>query len=343
MTHVHPADVAIVALVGLLLHRIPLWRRHNLWFGVTVPPDFSDSPQAQLALRHYRRWVWLLTVIAVGCVLAAGALHASVLMAAAPIIQAVGAAAAFAIVRRRVLPFAAQSPARRSAPLEPTREGLPGGSVSILVPLAMLAATALYLHAEWSEIPARFPAHWNIDGTPDRWADRSWRAVYGPLLIGGLVISFMSLVAEAIVYGSPRGRIAGTEAWTARFRRANLMLLVAAVWVVTATICFISLLPLLTGGGQPAPIAGLVPLVLTASLAPFVVQLVRLTRDRTSASDGTPDSCWKLGLFYINPNDPAVVVEKRFGVGYTLNYGNRALWWIVMAAVLVLALVIGLR
>jgi uncharacterized membrane protein len=343
MTHAEPIDLAIVALVGLLLHWVPLWRRHHLWFGVTVPPDFSDTPQARLVLRRYRRLVWLLTLVAVACVLAAGALHASVLMAAGPMIPAVGAAAAFATVRRSVLPFAAQSPAVRSAPLEPAREGLPGGIVSILVPLATLAAAALYLHARWSEIPARFPAHWNINGTPDRWADRSWSAVYGPLLIGGLVISFMFMVAEAIVHRSPRGRIAGTEAWTARFRRANLMLLVAAVWVVTATICFMSLLPLLTGGRRPALIAGLVPLVLTASLAPFLVQLVRLTRDRTSASDGTPDKRWKLGLIYINPNDPALLVEKRFGIGYTLNFGNRTLWWILIATVLVFALVIGLR
>jgi uncharacterized membrane protein len=343
MTHLDPIDIAIVALVGLLLHWVPLWRRHNLWFGVTVQPDFRDTPQAQLALRRYRRSVWLLTVVAVACVVAGGALHASVLMAGGPIIQALGAAAAFAIVRRNVLPFAAPSPTVRSAPLEPTHEGLPGGIVSILVPVAMLAATTLYLHAEWSEIPARFPTHWNIDGTPDRWAARSWRAVYGPLLTGGLIISFMFLVAEAIVHRSPRGRIAGTEAWTTRFRRANLMLLIAAVWVVTATICLISLLPLLTGGGQPALIVGLVPLVLIASLAPFLVELVRLTRDRSSASDGTPDKCWKLGQIYINPNDPALVVEKRFGVGYTLNFGNRAFWWMVMAGVLVFALVIGLR
>ena len=343
MTQLNPIGIAIVALVGLLLHWVPLWQRHNLWFGVTVPPDFSDSPQAQLVLRRYRRWVWLLTAVAVACVLVAGALHVSVLLAAGPILQAVGAAAAFAVVRRSVLPSAAQSPAIRSAPLEPTPEGLPGGIVSILVPLAMLAATALYLHAEWSEIPARFPAHWNLSGAPDRWADRSWRTVCGPLLTGGLVMSFMFLVARAIVHGSPRGRVAGAEAWTARFRRANLLLLVAAVWVITATICFISLLPLLTPVGQPALIAGLVPLVLGASLAPFVVQLVRLTRDRTSATDGTPDECWKFGQIYINPNDPALVVEKRFGVGYTLNFGNHALWWILTAAVLVSALVIGLR
>ena len=125
--------------------------------------------------------------------------------------------------------------------------------------------------------------------------------------------------------------------------RPHNVLLIAAVWVVTATICFMSLLPLLTGGEQPPLVAGLVPLVLAASLAPFVVQLVHLTRDRTSASDGTPDQCWKLGQIYINPNDPALVVEKRFGVGYTLNLGNRTLWWILAAAVLVLALVTELR
>jgi uncharacterized membrane protein len=210
MTHLDPIDIAIVALVGLLLHWVPLWRRNSLWFGVTVPPDFRDTPQAQLVLRRYRRWVWLLTVIAVACVLAAGALHAAVLMAVAPIIQALGAAAAFAVVRRSVLPFAARSPAVRSAPLEATPHGLPGGIVSILVPLAMLTATALYLHAEWSAIPARVPVHWNIEGTPDRWVNRSWRAVYGPLLTGGLLIGFMVLAAESIVHRSPRGRIAGT-------------------------------------------------------------------------------------------------------------------------------------
>src|SRR5271165_2473801 len=37
------------------------------------------------------------------------------------------------------------------------------------------------------------------------------------------------------------------------------------------------------------------------------------------AGDRTPDSCWKWGIFYINPRDPALFVEKRFGIGYTIN------------------------
>jgi uncharacterized membrane protein len=39
------------------------------------------------------------------------------------------------------------------------------------------------------------------------------------------------------------------------------------------------------------------------------------------------DRYWKLGAFYVNPQDPSFLVERRFGVGWTLNFGN--LWGII--------------
>ncbi len=42
--------------------------------------------------------------------------------------------------------------------------------------------------------------------------------------------------------------------------------------------------------------------------------------------DRTPDQCWRAGMFYVNRTDPAVLVEKRFGIGYTLNFGRPAAW-----------------
>jgi len=32
---------------------------------------------------------------------------------------------------------------------------------------------------------------------------------------------------------------------------------------------------------------------------------------------------WVWGLFYVDRDDPSIMVEKRFGIGHTLNYGNR--------------------
>ena len=49
-----------------------------------------------------------------------------------------------------------------------------------------------------------------------------------------------------------------------------------------------------------------------------------------------PNDGWK-GVFYSNPDDPALFVPKRYGIGYTLNFGNP--WsWVVLA--LILAMVV---
>lgn len=31
---------------------------------------------------------------------------------------------------------------------------------------------------------------------------------------------------------------------------------------------------------------------------------------------------WKLGLFYFNSQDPSIIIEKRMGIGWTINFGN---------------------
>lgn len=49
--------------------------------------------------------------------------------------------------------------------------------------------------------------------------------------------------------------------------------------------------------------------------------------------DRTADEHWRWGLFYFNPNDPALLVEKRMGLGYTLNFGNPRAWLMLIALV----------
>lgn len=53
--------------------------------------------------------------------------------------------------------------------------------------------------------------------------------------------------------------------------------------------------------------------------------------------DRDDDRYWKLGQIYINKKDPSLFIEKRFGVGWTINFG-RPLAWIFLIGILVLAL-----
>lgn len=59
----------------------------------------------------------------------------------------------------------------------------------------------------------------------------------------------------------------------------------------------------------------------------YVYKIVKNTNSaeempETDVLDADDDKYWKAGIFYVNKEDPSVLVEKRFGVGWTLNFGN---------------------
>ncbi|WP_143033216.1 DUF5808 domain-containing protein [Tindallia californiensis] len=52
---------------------------------------------------------------------------------------------------------------------------------------------------------------------------------------------------------------------------------------------------------------------------------VKVDTEESAGSDLLPtddDQYWKWGMFYYNPDDPAIWIEKRFGIGWTLNFAN---------------------
>jgi uncharacterized membrane protein len=73
----------------------------------------------------------------------------------------------------------------------------------------------------------------------------------------------------------------------------------------------------------------------TALLIQIAIVLVLVIRRRGTAmgtpapgsGDSTSDACWKYGLIYYNPDDPAFVIGTRTGsYGCDLNFGNKRSW-----------------
>ncbi|WP_019635167.1 DUF1648 domain-containing protein [Paenibacillus fonticola] len=62
------------------------------------------------------------------------------------------------------------------------------------------------------------------------------------------------------------------------------------------------------------------------------------------SKDGSPvvpvndDDYWKLGMFYYNPNDPSLSVEKRVGIGWTINFAHPGVWFILSGLIIVIAI-----
>jgi len=69
----------------------------------------------------------------------------------------------------------------------------------------------------------------------------------------------------------------------------------------------------------------LVAVVLVLALpAPRSRRKANMPADRPLTGDvfRDDDRYWYGGVFYNNPDDPAVFVPKRFGLGWTVNFGN---------------------
>ena len=75
---------------------------------------------------------------------------------------------------------------------------------------------------------------------------------------------------------------------------------------------------------------------LAIMLLGFIVTLLRagqggarLFASRPPVGDRTADDRWLGGFIYINRADPALLVEKRMGIGWTLNFGNPWSWLLI--------------
>jgi len=100
------------------------------------------------------------------------------------------------------------------------------------------------------------------------------------------------------------------------------------VWigVFLGTEYFIAGSTMLPLGVDIRPLELIVLAILTASSLYLIVIGPVGGRAAARASDHTPDEAWKFGLFYYNPQDAALFVEKRFGLGWTINLGQARAW-----------------
>jgi uncharacterized membrane protein len=130
-----------------------------------------------------------------------------------------------------------------------------------------------------------------------------------------------------------------------RFRRFNSIFIVAlgvALLILLQTMILVSMMGVPTSWTVFGPVIAL--LVVAAAGSWYLMFRVgqggsRLrirSADSAAAVNYDDDRFWKLGTFYFNPDDPAVFVEKRFGVGWTNNFA-RPLTWVIIVGFLALA------
>lgn len=341
----------VLGILSAVAHwLIPRLTRPDLYFAVTVSAGFRDSSAGRLILHRYRLGIIGVSVPTLALLWALTLTSAFPLAPLALLLQLGAYFGVFYRARRLVLPHMTPPTTVREAQVGKRSRTIPGGWLMACGPFALLAACAAYLSTHWQQIPLRLVLHWGAHGQPDRWAARSLGTVFLPLLIAAVVLLVMTLILYGITHwlrpiyaGGPQGE------HESHFRRTTSSLLLVLEYWIAVLFSWLAIRPLLPTSFQRPPAAiAILPGLFAVAVTAVLMSLgqggsrMRLAQRPASASTGpvgdrTEDRFWKLGIFYFNRDDPSVMVEKRFGIGYTMNFAHPVAW--VVAVVPLLALI----
>ena len=349
MTIFSVVQILLIPISGVLQGIVPLLTRPELFFAVTVAPGFRASNDGRRILRRYRMILAVATVIALGVGAIGVTSEHPLLITVTIFAQLMASFAGFFRARRETIPHAVAPTTIREARLSDRDVPAPGGPLLQAGPFVLLGAMVIWLRAHWDSLPARIPTHFDLSGQAIAWTERSAVNVYGPLLSGLGMCLFLAALGQATARARRVHATGPTADAEARFRRTVLAVLLGGEYLAATTFVLVEV-PVI---GGPAWTLGLPAVLALAFLVIGVTALVRLGQGgsrRVGAEaagppvgDRTPDSAWKWGVFYMNPSDPALLVEKRFGIGYTLNFGHRAAWVIVVVPLLIPLLLVLAR
>lgn len=361
----------VLLATGGFMAAMPWFEGRGQCFTVTIPVTAAKDPRLEAERRSYANKVVLLAVACGAIVGTAAAMdptgHAAV--AALLVATVVLVAAPFALMldaRRRVRAikaaggWRAERQVRVAAigetdlprPLSPAFEllHLPVALLALGLGLALLPG-----------MPARVPIHFDATGNANDWVDRGPAAITFPVL----VIAFMAIIMTAVHLAITHSKRANDPAAPATsafcyaaFARANTLLIV--VIGLTVNLAF-ALLPLQFAGIIPLKAWIAVELVIVALAIGWTCWIAvaygqngnlaaaRLlgSANAESIDAGThpampadDDARWRLGIFYADADDPAVIIPKRFGIGWTLNWARPTSWAMVAGLIALVTVVV---
>ena len=341
---------ATIVAITWIMAKAPSLASPGTPLGVRVPKDYLSDSAVTSALAGYKVRTW-------GCGIAATILSLFAwklpLLAAVPsLLVTLGGLWAYISQRRRIIAakkaggwfdevettIAAR--VSTNACDSPEFEGIPTPTfpwVTMLASLLCIAAGAIIVASHWSAIPDPVPVHWNESMEADNWSDKSIGSVFFSSFAALGMLCLFTIICSFIAHSevSPRSE----RNVKARVRNeANLAVTNTGMGVLTLLISAGIALMQVTGPiphyqrFNGAAITTMLILTIGGSIGLVVFLLYKQSRlseqlrgihfpdDDKESPDN--DHLYKWGVMYYNPDDPAVLVDKRFGTGMSFNYAR---------------------
>ena len=346
---------ALVLVIALVL---PSINSPTVPFGVRVPAQRANDPTVVRQTRVYRWRVLVSGIVAVGVgavsygvtgqtlllplsvLLLVGAWYGCFFLAHHEIRAAKAAGGWYEGVRQGI---AVDTELRTDPPRFPWLWLAP----ALIVTLATVVIGVL----RYPSMPAMLVVHYGAKGVPNRMAAKSVGTAFSLVFVQIGVTALLVGIAVGIFFSSrpdiDPAHPVGSARWHRRYMSLGAKALLGLVAMIDLGLLGSSLL-MWTGTARSwAPLVVVLPILVGVVVT--VVVLARNNRERDEGEDDTglthrdDDKYWRGGLFYLNREDHALLVPRRFGLGWTLNLGNPRTWMLAAGVVALIGLLIILR
>lgn len=205
-----------------------------------------------------------------------------------------------------------------------------------LIPFSLIIGTALYTIALYDVIPSEIPTHTSIDGNVT-YSNKS------PSVL--MILPFTQLFLLAIMIGTHYAiKVAKQTINVANpvhsrnqnrtFRRYWSM------FSILTSIGFVSLLSYMQLAMIHQTLFAYQNIIILVLIMLLILSLILLTirtgqggsrltssnNKQSNVIEVDEDKYWILGQIYFNRKDPTIFVEKRFGIGWTVNFARPITW-----------------
>lgn len=216
--------------------------------------------------------------------------------------------------------------------------------------LAVVVVTTALGALMYPAMPSVLAVHYGANGVPNRVVTKSVGAAFSLVFVQLGISALLGGAAFAIARSRPDidpAHPASSARWSREYMTLGAKVLLGLLTTINLAMLGSSLLMWTGTVTAWAPLVVALPILAAVAVTIAVLARKSLGRDTPGVDTGLAhrddDKFWRSGLFYINKEDHALLVPRRFGIGWTVNLGNPRAAFLLAGILAVISLILILR
>lgn len=191
----------------------------------------------------------------------------------------------------------------------------------------------------YNSLPGRIATHFDFSGNPNGWMNKSYKVIWAMPIVQIFMTVILFFSYKIIAWSKQQINPSNPEESQKRdkiFRRTWSKYMVVSCIVMNLLFTFgnLTIFQVIRLNPKMYSTIAILIAVLIAIFSIYVsvkigqggsrIDFNNSPKGDSEVSNRDDDKYWKLGnTIYVNKDDPALFVEKRFGIGWTMNFGRK--------------------